>query len=292
LKQLSSRKALPSWVEYRTSFVDSRLLEEARDPNTAPSRLLELCGVHPRCKELVAKNPNTPIEHLLRLWAEFPEAMLENPATDLLLLENPAAFAGAAPSILRAIFSLPNTPLFYDLVWDTVPCYRGLIASSPSLPLELALLLSKSEELAYRSALASNTALARIPEIFALLEDDLFPAVRRALAKNLALPFIYFESLSADWDSEVRENIAAHPQTPLHLLEKLSHDKIREVRLAVQKNPATPAGLKARLWYELPLKKQVKAAPLTRIIKSSGKRWLLPAKKSGPTMQTALLLDP
>ena len=249
--------------------------------------------MHQRCRELVAKNPNTPVERLLQLWAEFPEAMLENPATVLLLLENPAAFAGAAAPILRAIFSLPNTPLpFYYLVWDSTPFYRGLMASSASLPPELALPLSKSEDLGCRCALASNTALAKLPEIFALLEDDLFPAVRRAIAKNLALPFIYFERFAADSDSEVRENIAAHPLTPLRLLEELSHDNIREVRRAVQKNPATPEALKARLWYELPLEKRSKATPEPVVIKDAGKQWLLPVKKSGPTRQTALLLRP
>jgi hypothetical protein len=286
----SSLKALPYGVEHRPSFVDSRLLEEAKDPNTAPSRLLELCGVHQRCRELIAKNPNTPLERLLHLWAEFPEAMLENPATDLLLLENPAAFAVAAAPILRAIFSLPNTPLpFYYLVWDSTPFYRGLMASSASLPPELALLLSKSEDLDCRCALASNTALAKLPEIFALLEDDLFPAVRRAVAKNLALPFIYFDTLCRDEDSEVRENIAAHPLTPLHLLEELSHDKIREVRRAVQKNPATPEALKARLWYESSREKMPKV-PRKSVIKDVGKQWLLPVKKGGPTPLTALLL--
>ena len=284
----SKPKALPHRAAQRASIAKPERLEEARDPGTAPSRLVELAGAHPRCRELVAQNPNTPIETLLRLWAEYPEAMLENPATDLLLLENPEAFARAAADIIKAIFSLPNTPeAFYYIVWDSAPHYRELMASSTALPPELALLLSRSDNLLCRVALAANPALARLPEVFALLEDDLFPAVRRAIAKNAALPFIYLEKLSADEDSEVRENIAAHPMTPPHLLERLSHDNLRDVRRAVQQHPATPEALRERLWRELPLKKPRTPAPPRR---HSGKRWLLPFKEAGATPLTALIL--
>jgi hypothetical protein len=285
--------SLPQWVAPRPGIPERHLIEEAQDPNTAPARLVELSEKHPICQKIIAQNPNTPIGTLLHLWAKFPEAMLENPATDLLLLENPEAFARAASYILKAIFSLPNTPVsFYYMAWDSTPHYRDLMAGSASLPPDLVLLLSKSENVNCRSALAVNQALAKIPEVFAILEDDLFPIVRRGVAKNPALPFIYFEKLSTDWDSEVRENIGANPNTPLHLLEKLSHDKIKEVRLAVKANPSTPSNIKARLAPEAPPEKKVILWPKAITIGDSGKLWRLPQQSSATFSAMVLLPKP
>ena len=62
----------------------------ASDPGTAPALLAELGGSSDRItRQNVAANPNTPTEVLLKLGAEFPEQLLENPIFSLLLLENP-----------------------------------------------------------------------------------------------------------------------------------------------------------------------------------------------------------
>ncbi len=284
--------SLPLRVEPIPRIPERHLIEEAKDPKTDPARLEEL-STHPSSKKFVAQNPNTPFATLLRLWGEFPEAMLENPATDLLLLENPEAFARAASYILKAIFSLPNTPVsFYYIAWDTTPSYRELMASSASLPPDLALLLSKSLNPNCRSALASNTALSKIPEVFAILEDDLFPFVRRNVAKNTALPFIYFEKLSVDWDSEVRENIGANPSTPVHILEQLSRDRIKDVRLAVKANASTPLSIKARLVNDVPAEKKVILWPRPIHIGDSGKLWRLPDKSSATFGPMVLFAKP
>lgn len=39
--------------------------------------------------KLIASNPNTPIEVLLRLWIDFTEEIIANPVFSLLMLENP-----------------------------------------------------------------------------------------------------------------------------------------------------------------------------------------------------------
>jgi hypothetical protein len=65
------------------------VLEEARNPTTAPDRLKALSSSRGEVARAVAANPNAPTATLLRLAADQWEAVLANPVLPLLLLENP-----------------------------------------------------------------------------------------------------------------------------------------------------------------------------------------------------------
>lgn len=64
--------------------------QQAQDETTLPEILTELAKSQDRdILRCIAANPNTPLEILEKLCAEFPDAIVANPIFDLLLLENP-----------------------------------------------------------------------------------------------------------------------------------------------------------------------------------------------------------
>ena len=67
-----------------------QIWRQAQDENTSPEILAKLAKSKDKeILRLVAGNPNTPVETLEKLGKEFPDAIVENPIFDLLLLENP-----------------------------------------------------------------------------------------------------------------------------------------------------------------------------------------------------------
>lgn len=98
-----------------TSLVNN--LEQARiaaeDISTAPELLQELAHSQDKAtRRAVAANPNTPADALLKLGAEFPTQLVENPVFSLLLLENPNLVAEIPLPTLRSILKLDNVPQF------------------------------------------------------------------------------------------------------------------------------------------------------------------------------------
>jgi predicted DNA-binding WGR domain protein len=101
----------------------------AQDPEPTPESLLLLFGKddatnrllakHPRAssklleklshcsdkatREAVAENPNTPSKTLQKLGAQFPAQLLNNPALDWMVLENPSLFSEIPEDTLAAI---------------------------------------------------------------------------------------------------------------------------------------------------------------------------------------------
>jgi Leucine rich repeat variant len=85
----------------------------AEDVSTDPELLRELARSQDKdIRRAVAANPNTPADVLLRLGAEFPEQLVENPVFSLLLLENPNLVAEIPLPTLRSILRLDNVPQF------------------------------------------------------------------------------------------------------------------------------------------------------------------------------------
>lgn len=84
---------------------------QAQDENIAPEVLAELANSEDYLtRQYVASNPNTPTEALLKLGAEFPRELLDNPIFDLLLLEN-----------LNLISEIPITTLQSLVKQDNIP---------------------------------------------------------------------------------------------------------------------------------------------------------------------------
>ncbi|MDJ0592258.1 MAG: hypothetical protein QNJ72_20080 [Pleurocapsa sp. MO_226.B13] len=63
-------------------------------PETSEKNLAELIkSGDPTICQQVARHPNASPETLRELFRQFPQAVLSNPALDLLLLENPHFFS-------------------------------------------------------------------------------------------------------------------------------------------------------------------------------------------------------
>lgn len=69
---------------------DRDLKKIASNSSTSPAILTELSNnSNLQIRSLVASNPNTPVDILMKLGEEFPDEILENPVFNLLLLEEP-----------------------------------------------------------------------------------------------------------------------------------------------------------------------------------------------------------
>ncbi|WP_292836831.1 hypothetical protein [Nostoc sp. JL33] len=85
----------------------------AADPSTDPELLRELgLSIDQQTRQSVAGNPNTPVDVLLRLGAEFPSQLLDNPVFPLLLLENLNLVADIPLPTLRSILKQENVPVY------------------------------------------------------------------------------------------------------------------------------------------------------------------------------------
>ena len=109
---------------------------EAADPSTPPERLVELVAEGVALARLVAKNPGapeglltelshspdtatrralvmnpaTPLATMEPIARQFPEELLDNPALDLFLLENPTFFRDLPVPVLRALVKRDRCP--------------------------------------------------------------------------------------------------------------------------------------------------------------------------------------
>ena len=90
--------------------VDTRLAA-ARNP-LAPPQLLEKLShdSEKSIRQAVAGNPNTPEKDLMRLGAQFPDELLENPALDVLLLENPSLLSALPEKTQTSIAKRDTCP--------------------------------------------------------------------------------------------------------------------------------------------------------------------------------------
>ncbi|MEH2226530.1 hypothetical protein [Nostoc sp.] len=85
----------------------------AAEPSTDPELLRELAlSTDKITRQSVAGNPNTPCDVLLRLGAEFPSQLLDNPVFPLLLLENLNLVAEIPLPTLRSILKQENVPVY------------------------------------------------------------------------------------------------------------------------------------------------------------------------------------
>jgi hypothetical protein len=162
-------------------------LNEAKDPNTRPTRLAELSQSKDPCVvEAVAKNPGTPPERLLLLAQKYPAQFLENPVLPLLLLENPNALhalkKGAARELLR-VSAGPPAWLFGALAAHADEYVRSCIAESPNTPIATLELLAIDSHENVRSRVAANlkTPMATLE----LLASDPHSYVSQRVIKNL-----------------------------------------------------------------------------------------------------------
>lgn len=274
--------------------------QEAVNENTSQERLRELAGVSTELARIVAKNPNadpdllrelgsssdestrkgvtanpnTPSDVLLKLGAQFPGQLLDNPVFSLLLLENPNLLADMPVATLRSLLKRDVVPEGF-LEWAAGSSDEGVllaVAMNPTTPRSALekLIQSRNTEVVEAAKLHVNlvgemsegwddaaiaamksTRLERnrdseaklwvvgaIPKIFlSVLHED----VRCKIANDPNTPASELIELSKDDDRHSKVlALAQNPSTPLSLLNQLVGDNNQPVREAAAQNPKTP----------------------------------------------------
>jgi hypothetical protein len=236
-------------------------LRLAADPTTAPSLLKKLADTDDRrIRETIAGNPNAPTELLLKLGAEFPKQLLNNPVLPLLCLEDLNQVDNIPRETLCSLLKQPNVPEFvFELGvktenWEAIGSL-GMNPQTPKAILERLVQTTENPEFQQVAKLHVNwdgeiaeggEAIARqeLETLFEEYDSSFFKPLKRLYAIAQIGP----ESLP---DSVIEQQaIADDPETPRCLLESLSCSEHFEIRLAVAVNPSTPSEILTQLAQE------------------------------------------
>lgn len=262
----------------------SRLLKWAKDVTRSVAELSDACGRFPEVdraiashpsasgellttlshskdkatRARVAANPATPPADLVRLGQQFPKEFLENPALDLLMLENPALLENIPQALLVRLLKSNRCPTDL-LVWaarhaeEKVQLAVAMNAATPPQALEA---LSQSGHVSARESASARMYLH--PN--ALLDPELafVSAVKRRLASvcptdaieawrngDIGLP--QYTSLAVGARLAVAgvnlQALASAVRLPISVQRLLAVDSDRSVRQALAGSPFTAPNL-------------------------------------------------
>lgn len=250
--------------------------QEARDPQTGPSRLGQLARQSPELALLVARNPSTTAGMLRRfarsedpgllaavcqhpsaprrvvhgLAERFPEAFLEGPwGRDFLAYP---ALRPPRANHLRARLTWAGAPpvWFERASLHGIPSVRAAALLAPSLAEPLLERLASDPCPQVRAALARRSGPPS-PRELALVADE-SPAVRAALASRAGLPDAVMIALARDDHEKVRAAAARQPAMPAGELVALARDPSWHVLWALVENPNAPTAALEQLAAALP----------------------------------------
>jgi hypothetical protein len=239
-------------------FTYRRDIKRASRIDTPQSELLALARhVNRFVWKAVAQNPNAPREALFIVAPKFPGEFLKNPATAILLLEDPNLLWNFALDKDGKHFWLhPKVPFDFlkEAVAHTNPEIRELLCYNKGLPLSLRLQLMRDEneeianhaaqyltfwEIFWLSRANEDWKRAKVASLYkcfwyARLMDDRSARVRLAVVQNPRVKAEQLAKLSRDRDIRVRTAVASHAKTPPSAIERLRRDPEPEVRNAVR----------------------------------------------------------
>ena len=258
------------------------LLEEAKDPNTSPARLLALweedtenstllrqaLAEHPAAplsllRRILAhqpthhwepsfffhlgKNPGAPLELLYQAWARAPESFLQNPLVPLLLLERPDFWQKLPDDTLASLLTLPSLSVEI-LAIASERRQRGVLAKlahHPKLtPTILETLVMNSDEEIFAPALQHPSLPQDKIELYLGYENLSY---RRAAAKNPSLDPLLQSLLKRLPELLERDSHAKRPAT-CSLPELIALARCGEaLRKYVVTHPETPGLLLATI---------------------------------------------
>jgi bacterioferritin-associated ferredoxin len=238
-------------------MLEHDVLLEASDPRAMPSLLRRLASHgDPAVRQAVAANPNTPTDALYRLAVRHPDAFLDNPLLELLILENPnllAEMPSYARSSLLACENAPEAFLEWSEKWN-----EGLMAvlTNPNVPKAM---IERLVE--HTDERVANTAKLHVNADGEFtggeLEGDVMVAATEAMSRAMldrdgeaikdlfavkAVPVWALEVLCSDSDAELRALAASHPDAPPSVLEKLAVDEEETVRQRAVAHKNAPTG--------------------------------------------------
>lgn len=231
----------------------------AANPSAPAELLLELSHSDDKTvRKACTSNANTPMEALLKLGAQFPEQLLENPVFDLLLLAHPGLFDELPTATLNSLLKRDQVPVeLIRWAWK----HRGestlySLLMNPNTPADVVEELCKAKDPEVRMA-AELHCSREMPEWSREIHNDedllrletldnhvIIAATERW--KDIMQDIVSFgeseNSLSflvlapLEW----RLEWASRSTTPDAALLQLSKDKNITVRLAMAENRQTP----------------------------------------------------
>ncbi|HEY9809630.1 MAG TPA: hypothetical protein V6D13_09825 [Halomicronema sp.] len=237
--------------------------EVASNPCTAGELLAKLADSEDaKIRQLVAGNPNTPMEVLFKLGVEFPEEFLNNPILGLLLLEDPnLAVKIPLPTLRSIILKCDNVPVSF-MEWGAGHFDEGIkvaLAQNCKTPASVLEKLADHQNYEVRWYVAQhpNTPASVLEKLASdkTLVYNRPIVIRVAVANNPNTPAKVLEKLAETQEvynlieigRNIREAVAQNPNTPEKVLEKLAEDKEVVVRRAVSLNANITENLVVRL---------------------------------------------
>lgn len=238
----------------------------AEDVSTDPELLQELARSQDKdIRRAVAANPNTPADALLKLGAEFPTQLVENPVFSLLLLENPNLVAEIPLPTLRSILKLDNVPQFI--------LEQAADKADVEVQLALANNIQTSKKVLERLTQSRDAQVAesaRLHVNFAyeltegyeekareVIQGNMTPAYRAesnslysvaVLAQICPIPKYIIEYWVQDSSYEyLCTMLATSPATLPDVLRQLACHKNPRIRYEVARNPRVPTDTKLQL---------------------------------------------
>lgn len=200
---------------------------------SAPEIALRMLGMDMSVytRRAVAGNPSTPVDLLLELTED----------------ENILVRRAVAENRKSGLLSYIPHGIVGTLARDPSPDVRSALACNPETHPHALRMLAQDPNPNVRACVASSFGKAeghledeRLPEMFARMEHDLAPLVRKAFASNPLAASDALERLSRDDDEKVRAEVARNASTPAAALKTLASDPRASVRKNAALNPSTP----------------------------------------------------
>jgi transcriptional regulator with XRE-family HTH domain len=208
-------------------------------------------------RQEVASNPNTPIEILERLGAEFPESIINNPIFNILLLENPnckfvrlsLARSSATSKMTLARLANREDDNDWDILWaiannlnTPIEAFKQMnrhfildFARTSYSSLQIFEKLARTEDLDILIAVVNNSKTPQY--ILEQLARSKYHLIRGLVGRNPCICFQISEELANDENNYVRVELARNFQLAPQVLEKLASDRNHYVRVQIAKNP-------------------------------------------------------
>ncbi len=189
------------------------LLEEAANVATAPPRLhtlSEVAGeIKSRLQKLIAANPNTPLDLLLKLAPLHPREFLRNPVLPLLLLEKPNWFRFLSLQTSLRLLCENEVPLWLLESFAT-SVHRQLVRAA-ELHVVVAGKVGEHWHDEAEIALQQSLAAARPQSAFGVKRDGAQP-IDKEIIKDERLLRTLLAVLAQSDDFKWRQGILGHPE--------------------------------------------------------------------------------
>ncbi len=259
---------------------------------SAMSELLEGLSHHSdtTVRKWVCAHANTPPEVLGKLGGQFPQQLLDNPALDFMILENPNLLRELPQAAKTSMLKRQTCPAsFIELMAQDMESQEGMqlaIAMNPSTPAHVIQELKKSSYNKVKDAARQHIHAGNLTKTDAALEEAVSKTLSKQFVDRLTLPWAVMKNMEQEGSAE-REAIrhllmegamanvdVVNPHTTIERVTELLPLTSDKVRMTMARNPnATSAVLRKLVtedkgdWWEdnYPVRETVARNPSTTV---------------------------